>query len=147
MQHFVTGSSSNPIILYDGVCGLCHRFTQFVLKRDGKDQFRFASLQSEFSTRIVQRHGADPQQLDTVYVVANYEQPEEQLLSRSDAVGFVLTKMGGIWRLAATTFAILPRPLRNTAYDLVARNRYRLFGKYDTCLLPDPRYRHKFLDS
>jgi predicted DCC family thiol-disulfide oxidoreductase YuxK len=144
---FVTASSSNPIILYDGVCGLCHRFTQFVLRRDRKDRFRFAALQSEFAARILQRHGPNPQQLDTVYVVVNCEQPGEQLLSRSDAVVFVLRQIGGIWGAAAAAFAILPRWLRNPAYDLIARNRYRLFGKYDTCLLPDPQCRHKFLDS
>ena len=147
MQHFVTANLSNPIILYDGVCGLCHRFTQFVLKRDRKDQFRLASLQSGFADRVLQRQGANPQQLDTVYVVLNYEQPEEQLLSRSDAVLFVLGQLGGLWRATATVFAIVPRWLRNAAYDLVACKRYRLFGKYDTCLLPDPKYRGKFLDS
>jgi predicted DCC family thiol-disulfide oxidoreductase YuxK len=143
----LTTSSSSPIILYDGICGLCDRFTQFVLKRDRKDQFRFASLQGAFAARILQHHDVDPQQLDTVYVVVNCEQPDEQLLSRSDAVVFILRRIGGIWRAAAALFAILPRWLRNRVYDLVARNRYRLFGKYETCWLPDAKYRHRFLDS
>ena len=137
----------NPIILYDGVCGLCDRFTQFVLKRDTRDLFRFASLQSEFAAQVLRGYGINPQQLDTVYVIVNFKQPDQQLLARSAAAIFVMKQLGGIWRVVALGLRILPRPLRAAAYNFVARNRYRWFGKYESCLLPDPRQRHKFLDS
>jgi predicted DCC family thiol-disulfide oxidoreductase YuxK len=135
---------SNPIILYDGVCGLCNRLVQFILKRDKRDYFRFASLQSEFANSLLQSHGRDPHDLDTVYVVVDYEQPAERLLARSDAILFLLKELGGIWRLAFLG-NILPRIVRDGMYKLVARNRYRVFGKYESCLLPEAKHRAKFL--
>src|SRR6266404_1919615 len=122
--------SSNPIVLYDGVCGLCNRLVQFILKRDDRDYFRFASLQSEFATSLLQKHGLDPRDLDTVYVVIDYAQPTERLLARSSAILFLLKQLGGIWKMAALG-KILPRIMRDGIYKLVARNRYRVFGKYD----------------
>jgi predicted DCC family thiol-disulfide oxidoreductase YuxK len=136
---------SNPIVLYDGVCGLCNRLVQFLLKRDSHDRLRFASLQSDFAAVILKRHGADPHDLDTVYVVKDYEQPNEELLARSNAILFVLPELGGIWRLSGVS-KVLPRWLRDRLYDLVAKNRYRMFGKYETCMLPEPGQRRKFLD-
>jgi predicted DCC family thiol-disulfide oxidoreductase YuxK len=142
------GSSAQPnrIILYDGVCGLCNRFVQFVLKRDSHDRFRFASLQSAFAKAILSRHAADPKDLDTMYAVLNYQQPGEKLAARSDAVIAILTDLGDFWRGLGVALAILPKWLRDWGYGLIARNRYRIFGKYDQCLLPQERYRHKFLD-
>src|SRR5882672_11082079 len=136
---------SNPILLYDGVCGLCNRLTQFLLKRDRRDRLRFASLQSEFAAAILNRHGKDQHDLDTVYVVRDYEQPGEELLNRSDAILFLAKQLGGIWSLAAVG-KILPRWLRDRIYNLVARNRYQVFGKHETCMLPEPKHRGKFLD-
>ena len=136
---------SNPIILYDGVCGLCNRLVQFFIKRDRHDRLRFASLQSDFAAVILKRHGADPKDLDTVYVVKDYDQPNEELLARSNAILFVLPELGGIWRLSPVG-KVLPRWLRDRLYDLVAKNRYRMFGKFESCLLPEPKQRRKFLD-
>jgi len=137
-------SSSNPVVLYDGVCGLCNRLVQFILKRDKHDYFRFASLQSDLASKVLQRHDRDPNDLDTVYVVVDYLQPTERLLARSDAILFLLKELGGIWKLASLG-NILPRIMRDGIYKLVARNRYRVFGKYDSCMLPDPQHRAKFL--
>ena len=136
---------SNPIVLYDGVCGLCNRLVQFLLKRDGQDRLRFASLQSDFAATILERHGADPHDLDTVYVVKDFEQPNEKLLARSNAILHVFSELGGIWRLSGAG-KVLPRWLRDRLYDLVAKNRYRVFGKYESCMLPEPEQRRKFLD-
>jgi len=144
----------HPIILYDGVCGLCNRLNQFVLRRDSDAIFRFASLQSPFAARILTRHGANPQDLDTVYVVVNHDltnydlakvtHADERLLPRSDAIIFVLKKLGGLWKVLAILLQLLP--LRDAAYRLVARNRYRVFGRSETCMLPSPEYRNRFLD-
>ena len=139
--------AGNPILLYDGVCGLCNRFVRFMLRHDRRDVFHFASLQSPLAARILERHGASTATLDTVYVVADPEQPSERLYARSDAVAYVLRELGGGWRLLGHLWKFLPLPLRDAAYNLIARNRYRIFGKLDACPLPEPRDRHKFLDS
>ena len=137
---------SNPIVLYDGVCGLCNRLVQFLLKRDARDRFRFASLQSEFSSRLLTRHGVDPHDLDTVYVVKNHDRPDEEILARSDAILYLLNQLGGIWSLSGVG-RVLPRTLRDVLYKLVARNRYKVFGKFESCMLPEPKHRAKFLDQ
>lgn len=137
---------SNPIILYDGVCGLCNRLVQFVLKRDTHDRFRFASLQSPFAARILQRFGANPLDLDTVYVVLNYGQSGERLAARSDAVILILRQLGGFWNALSWPWRALPKPLRDWKYNLVARYRYLVFGKYDLCPLPQEKDKPKFLD-
>jgi predicted DCC family thiol-disulfide oxidoreductase YuxK len=134
---------ANPILLYDGVCGLCSRLVQFVLKRDSSRHFRFASLQSDFASRILQRHGLDPNDLDTVYLV----EPGERLTARSDAVISVLRRLGGFWGALALLLRALPKSLRDWGYDIIAHSRYRIFGKHDSCPLPEERYRDRFLDS
>jgi predicted DCC family thiol-disulfide oxidoreductase YuxK len=156
----------SPIVLYDGVCGLCNRLVRFVLDRDRDGVFRFASLQSVLAGRILGRHGADARDLDMVYVVVNYELPEERLLARSDAVIFVLKHFGAaglhpagqpgaavptragrsLWQLVGFLLQLLPRPLRDRGYRLVARHRYRIFGRYESCPHPSEDTRSRFLD-
>lgn len=147
---------SNPILLYDGVCGLCNRMMQFVLKRDSCGVFRFAPLQGAFANRVLRAHGADPADLDTVYVVVNCDpaqrdasserMPHERLLARSDAVLFVVRELGGVWRAAGWVFGLVPRAVRDWSYRVVARNRYRIFGRYNTCPLPSEATRSRFLE-
>jgi predicted DCC family thiol-disulfide oxidoreductase YuxK len=139
-------ADSNPIILYDGVCGLCNRLVQFLLKHDRRKQLRFASLQSDFAARVLQRHGFDPKDLDTLHVIENYEQPDERVLQRSDAILRASRELGGFWSVSSSAARVIPRPLRDVVYQFVARNRYRVFGKYDTCMLPEPNQRSRFLD-
>lgn len=134
-----------PIVLYDGVCGLCNRLVQFLLKHDRNDRLQFASLQSDFAAQVLQRHMADPRDLDTVYVVIDHEQPRERVLARSDAILALGQQLGGIWILAGMG-KVFPGFLRDGLYNLVARNRYRVFGKHDSCMMPEGRYRRKFRD-
>lgn len=136
----------NPIVLYDGVCGLCNRLVQFLLKRDKRDRLRYAALQSDFAAKVLKRHGLDPKDLDTVHVVMNYEEVDERVMGRSTAVVEAVKELGGVWKIAALG-KIVPRPLRDLAYKFVAQNRYRVFGKFQTCMLPEPRHRAKFLDT
>jgi predicted DCC family thiol-disulfide oxidoreductase YuxK len=136
----------HPILLYDGVCGLCNRLVQFILRRDRDALFQFASLQSRFAAAILARHGVNPADLDTVYVVVNHNQSDESLRARSDAVRYVLLQLGGFWRFAGSLLTWLPRPLCDWGYRVVARNRYRIFGRYDVCPLPSKDVRHRFLD-
>ena len=137
---------ANPIVLYDGVCGLCNRAVQFLLKRDRHDRFRFASLQSDFAATLLRRHGVDHQDLDTIYVVLNHGETNEALLAKSDAFLRFTKEIGGVWSLARFG-KIIPRPIRNWLYDFVARHRYQVFGKYKACMLPDPRHKHKFIEG
>jgi len=136
----------HPIILYDGVCGLCNRLVQFLLKHDRDGRLRYASLQSDFAARVLQRHGIDPKDLDTLHVVENFDQPDERVLQRSGAVLRAGRELGGVWSGLSSVAKVIPRALRDVVYRFVARNRYRVFGKYDTCMLPDPKQRSRFLD-
>lgn len=142
----MSDDDSISVVLYDGVCGLCNRLNQFILKRDRYNRFRFASLQSDTAAKLLQRHGADAIDLDTVYVLVDYGQPGEKLVSRSDAIIHVLQRLGGIWSLAGAS-TILPKSVRDALYKIVATNRYRVFGKFDVCLMPEERFKHKFLDG
>jgi predicted DCC family thiol-disulfide oxidoreductase YuxK len=135
----------NPIIFYDGICGLCNRLVQFLLKRDKNGRLRFASLQSDFARKVLDRHGINPDDLDTLHLVLNYEQPEELVLNRSDAVLRAWSELGAPWKFLATIAGVAPRALRNLFYNFVARNRYRVFGKFESCMLPDPSQRDRFL--
>lgn len=139
---------SHPILLYDGVCGLCNRFVQFILRRDRDGIFRFASLQSALAAHILARHNTSPADLDTVYVVVNSDpqRPPQLLLSRSDAVLFVLKQLGALWRSVAFLLQLLPKFARDLAYNAIARHRYRIFGKYESCALPSAQDRSRFLD-
>ena len=139
-------AGTNPIILYDGVCGLCNRLVQFLLKHDKQGRLRFASLQSDFADKVLRRHGFDAKDLDTVHVVENYDEPGERVLQRSDAVLRAGRELGGFWGSSSAIARVVPRVLRDLVYRLVATNRYRVFGKYDSCMLPDPSQRSRFLD-
>jgi predicted DCC family thiol-disulfide oxidoreductase YuxK len=133
------------LLLYDGVCGLCNRAIRFVLRRDSRALFDFAPLQSETGRTFLARAGLNPQRLDTVYVIADYRTGAARALSKSRAALFVLQALGGVWRIAGALRA-LPAPLLDRGYDLIARRRYAMFGRYDTCPLPAPEHRRRFLD-
>lgn len=128
-----------PVILYDGVCGLCNRFNTFILKHDRKAVFRFAPLQSEFATVALARYEKNASDLDTVCLLEN-----GALYMRADAALSILKRLGGIWKLSVF-FRIFPKFFLNLAYNWIARNRYRIFGKYDTCQVPDPKWKERFL--
>ncbi len=127
------------------MCGLCQRLVRSVLRRDAGGVFRFASLQSDFGRALVKRYGRDPDTLETFYVLPDYQTPSPELLSRADAALFLLRRIGGPWR-AFGILSVLPHRFLDWAYDLIARKRYRLFGHYVSCFVPDTEYRNRFLD-
>lgn len=133
------------LVLYDGVCGLCDHFVQFLLRIDRHDRLRFAALQGPIGTAILEKAGRSSSSLSTVIVVADHETHAERLLERSDAALFAVASAGGLYRVVSG-FRIVPRFLRDRVYDLVARWRYRIFGQFDACPLPRPETRAKFLD-
>lgn len=141
----MTGTN-HDILLYDGVCSLCSGLVQFVLPRDTENRFRFAALQSDFSRQILQKYNLNPDDLNTVYAVLNYGTSEEQVLNKSKAALYVLSHLKTGWSFLSA-FGCLPKALTDLGYDLVAKNRYRVFGKHDHCMMPDPAYKDRFIDA
>jgi predicted DCC family thiol-disulfide oxidoreductase YuxK len=139
--------AANPIVLYDGVCALCNRFVTFVLARDRAGTFRFASLQSDLARTTLMRHGRNAGEVTTLVLVLDAGLPTERLLDQSSAALQVLKQLPGGWRGLGRVMTLAPAPLRDVVYDLVARTRYRTFGKYDVCPLPSPAVRDRFLDK
>ena len=133
--------SNGPVILFDGVCNLCNRAVVFVLRRDRGGVFRFASLQSAAGRALLEGAGLAPGSLETMVVVVG-----GRAYVRSDAAIEIARRLPGGWRLVAALARLVPRPLRDAAYDLVARNRYRLFGRRESCMLPEPGVAERFME-
>jgi predicted DCC family thiol-disulfide oxidoreductase YuxK len=131
--------AEGPILLYDGVCGLCDRSVQLVLRNDRRGRFRFAALQSQAGKALLEKHGLPPEALDSVVLVEG-----GRAWRKSAAALRVARRMDGPWPLL-WPLAIVPSPVADFFYDLVARNRYRIFGKLDTCMIPPPEVRARFL--
>jgi predicted DCC family thiol-disulfide oxidoreductase YuxK len=118
------------VILYDGVCVFCSRWIRFIATRDRGQRFRFTAIQSAYGTRLAQAFGIDPDDPDTNAVIHG-----GIAYFKSDAALTVLSTLPG-WKWTRGLLAV-PKPLRNAVYNLVARNRYRIFGKYEACFVPD----------
>jgi predicted DCC family thiol-disulfide oxidoreductase YuxK len=142
-------SLSNPeglhLVLYDGVCGLCSRLLQFLLRHDHRRVFSFASLQSHVGQSIVERSGGNPGELSSFYAVADYQTAASRVFTRSDTALFVAGALGWPWK-AAQLLRFVPRGIRDRAYDIVAQSRYRLFGRFDRCFIPSAEFRNRFID-
>ena len=140
--------TSHALLLYDGVCGLCNSVVRWVIARDHADRFRFAPQQSPFATAILERHGMDHQALlntNSVYLVLDAGSDQERLFTQSDVTVHALLLLGGTYRVFGFMLRAIPVFLRNAAYRLFARNRYRLSRRYDICPVPAPADRKKFL--
>jgi len=132
------------VLLYDGVCNLCNASVRWVLAVDRRQRFRFASLQSPIGQSLARAAGAPPGagDLPDSFVLVD----GERAWTKSDAVLEVARRLGAPWSWALLLRAF-PRPLRDAVYSWIARNRYRWFGKQETCPLPDPGQRERFLDA
>lgn len=130
-------SKNTQVIFFDGVCGLCNGFVDFVIAADKKNKFLFSPLQSEFAQAELPKNMT--QDLTSVVLLKNGKS-----FSKSEAVLEVLNDLGGIWKLSVLG-KILPTTVSNKVYDLVAQNRYKLFGKKETCRLPSAEERKKFI--
>lgn len=134
------------LVFYDGVCGLCGRFVQFLLARDPAGRIRFAPLQGDLARRELTPLGHDPADLDSVFVIADWQTPGQHVLARSRAVRYAVSRLGGPWGVAAGAARLVPPALADAVYRIIARRRYRLFGRFDACPLPPPEWRSRFLD-
>jgi predicted DCC family thiol-disulfide oxidoreductase YuxK len=129
----------DDVILYDGVCVFCSRWIRFIAARDQAKRFRFTQIQSDYGTRLARAFGIDPDDPDTNAVIHG-----GVAWFRSDAALTVLSNLPG-WRWTRVVFAA-PKPFRDAVYNLVAKNRYRIFGKYDACFVPDVEMRARVLE-
>jgi len=134
-----------PVLLYDGVCGFCNKTVQTILAHDTHGTLRFAALQSNYGKALVARHPILRNVDSLVFIETSPETDKEDVFIRSSAVLRVAMYLGGLWKLFCV-LSIIPTPLRDVFYDLFAKYRYKLFGKYDRCLLPPPDVRARFLD-
>ena len=133
-------SSSNPIILFDGVCNLCNGTVQFILKRDKKKQFRFASLQGNFGQDILYKFGLPAGNPNSFILLEG-----EKIYTHSTGALRVFRHLGGIWKLLYA-FIIVPRFIRDGVYNFIAANRYKWFGKKESCYIPSPALKNRFLE-
>jgi predicted DCC family thiol-disulfide oxidoreductase YuxK len=130
----------DDVVLFDGVCVFCSRWVRFVAARDQAGRFRFTPIQSAYGSRLARHYGIDPADPDTNAVVHG-----GAVYTRSDAALTVLSLLLG-WSWTRMLFAV-PRPLRDAVYNLAARNRYRIFGKYDACFVPDAALRARVIEQ
>jgi predicted DCC family thiol-disulfide oxidoreductase YuxK len=129
------------IILFDGVCNLCDAAVQFIIKHDKKDIFRFVALQSDLGREIVKHIGIDTKNIDSIILY----QPGIAYYYKSEAVLEIAKSLGGIFYLG-TLFSIFPTSLNNNVYDYIAKNRYKWYGKKESCLIPTKELQAKFLE-
>ena len=130
--------SGQPIISFDGVCAMCNTFVDVVVRADKRAIFRFAPLQGETARQILPPLPDDPARWSVIYV------DERGIHDQSDASLEVCRRLGGFWSLLSL-LRFVPRALRDRVYRMVVRNRYRWFGRRDTCRVPQPGERHRFL--
>lgn len=128
-----------PVIFFDGVCNLCNASVQFVIRRDARQKFRFASLQSDFAKNVLsQYHISDD--IRTIILLR-----DNKIYLRSDAVLEISRELNGLWPLIYN-FKIIPRFFRDGVYNFISKNRYQWFGRMDACWLPTPDFKSRFLD-
>ncbi len=131
---------AHPIILFDGVCNLCNTAVQFVLKRDKKNIFRFASLQSDYGQEILRRLDMPSESFNTFILIE-----KDKVYFKSTAALLVSKRFGGLWSLLYVGI-IVPPFIRNAVYDFIARNRYRWFGQKEVCMIPTPELKSRFIN-
>lgn len=133
-------STLTTIVIFDGVCTLCNSAVDFLLHNDRSASMRFGSFQSENVAQLLQSHNITQAPI-TIYVIT----PANVLLQESSAILFLACLLGGWWKFLGTIAHVVPRPLRDAVYRLVARNRYRWFGKRESCRIPTEAERGRFL--
>lgn len=129
-----------PVILFDGVCNLCNRVVQFVIKKDKKKQFLFASLQGKAGQEVLKKYNLPADDLNSFTLLEG-----DHIYTRSTAALRVLKKMSGRWRLLYA-FIIVPKFIRNAVYNRIARNRYKWYGKRNECMVPTLELKERFLE-
>lgn len=133
---------NKKIILFDGVCNFCNASVRFIIKRDKKDVFRFASLESDLGQKLTDERGIDTSKIDSIILI----DPGNAYYIKSTAALEISKELSGLYP-ALSVFQVLPEGFRNLIYDFVAKNRYKWFGKSETCPMPTEEEKSKFLDT
>lgn len=128
-----------PILLFDGVCNLCNKTVQFIIRADKKELFKFTSLQSTTGQRLLTKVKLPTSHFDSIVMI-----DEGKVYTKSTAALTVCKKLGGIW-LFLYPLILIPKPFRDGIYQLIAKNRYKWFGKSNDCMLPSPDIKKRFL--
>ena len=133
---------SNPIVFFDGVCNLCNGAVQFIIRKDPEGYFKFSSLQSSIAADLLAKagHPIKSDRMDSIILLEN-----SRVYTRSDAVLQISKNLSGVWKFFYG-FIIIPRPVRNAIYDWVASNRYKWFGRKDSCMVPTGDLISRFLE-
>lgn len=134
-----TGALDHPVILFDGVCNYCNSICNFIIKHDPGKHFRFAHLQSKAGRDLLAQYGFAPDMLDSVVLIEN-----GAAYLKTDVTIHMARHLTGIVRWAVL-LRLVPRFIRNIGYDIIARNRYRWWGKQDACIVPTPDVRDRFI--
>ncbi|UII29401.1 thiol-disulfide oxidoreductase DCC family protein [Fulvivirga maritima] len=134
--------NKEDIVFFDGVCNLCNGFVNYIIDRDTEKQYVFASLQSDQSQKLLKNYDFDPSRLSSVALLKS----DGELLVKSDAALKILTSLGGKLKLLSV-FYVFPSFLRDFFYDIIARYRYKWFGRKDQCRIPTPELKQRFLDA
>jgi predicted DCC family thiol-disulfide oxidoreductase YuxK len=134
-----TKKKSDLVLLFDGVCNLCNGLVQFVIKRDPAAKIRFAALQSMQGRTFMKKLKLPVQELETLVLVK-----DGKALTKSGGALTLLRELGGFWSLFYV-FMVIPRPIRDWVYDLIAKSRYSIFGRTEACMIPTPDLKSRFL--
>lgn len=126
------------VLLFDGECNLCNGAVQFILKRDRAEVIKFASLQSRAGEELVKEYNV-PNNINSIVYITN-----GKVYTKSDAALHISRELGKFWRLAYS-FIWIPKPIRDKLYDYIAKNRYKWFGKTESCMIPTPELKKRFL--
>ena len=131
-------NNNEKILLFDGICNLCNNLVFFIIKRDPKSQFKFAALQSETGKLLLKKYILESNNLNTVVYIKG-----EKYFLKSTAILNIIKDLGGYWKLFYA-FIIIPKFIRDFIYDLIAKSRYQIFGKKESCMIPSPDINKRF---
>jgi predicted DCC family thiol-disulfide oxidoreductase YuxK len=132
-------TSDEPILLFDGVCHFCNHTVQFVIRHDKREKFRFAALQSSSGQKLLKKFDLPTNDFDSFVMITT-----NTFYTKSTAALQVCLVLGGLWRILYV-LKVLPKPLRDGIYTILAKNRYKWFGKEESCMIPSPELRKRFL--
>jgi len=134
-----TPDHNDPIVIFDGVCNFCNSVVNFIIKRDPHGAIYFSPMQSDYAQQLMAYYQIDNLALNTFVLIKDRE-----VFIRSTAALEICKNLTGFWRLM-WVFKIIPKPVRDGVYRLIARNRYRWFGKMDSCIVPNDKLRARFI--
>ncbi len=131
----------SQLILFDGICNFCNFGVNFIIDHDKKKYFKFASLQSNLAQNILKEKNIDPMKIDTIILIMN-----EKIFTKSSAALQIAKNLDGFWKVIYI-LSIIPAPIRDITYDFIARNRYKWFGKRESCRIPTDQNIDRFLSD